>query len=73
MSIYDVLELDASMIADPKIYIDASYAANADNKSQSGLVMYFEISISSIRWIYINFRIGYHDLTTNERSNDIDN
>ena len=26
MSIHDILELDASMLSDPKIYIDASYA-----------------------------------------------
>ena len=37
----DVLELDASHFHDPKIYIDASYATNADFKSQTGLVMFF--------------------------------
>jgi hypothetical protein len=41
MSIHDILELDASMLSDPKIYIDAAYATNADYKSQSGLVMFF--------------------------------
>ena len=41
MSINDVLELDASMFYDPKIYIDAAYATNADYKSQSGMVMFF--------------------------------
>ncbi len=41
MSVHDVLELDASMYNDPKIYIDAAYATNEDYKSQSGMVMFF--------------------------------
>ncbi len=41
MSTHDILELDASMFSDPKIYVDASYATNDDYKSQSGMVMFF--------------------------------
>jgi hypothetical protein len=37
----EVLTLDASHFATPKIFIDASYATNNDFKSQSGLIMYF--------------------------------
>jgi hypothetical protein len=37
----DVLTLDATSFADPKFYIDASFATNPDFKSQSGLVCFF--------------------------------
>jgi hypothetical protein len=39
MSIHDILELDASMLSDPKIYIDAAYGVHQNGRSHSGCVI----------------------------------